>query len=102
MRKTWNVRDQTKEALEELLIRKYKEIDSEYKILRKVSNIQDAKKLLDEIWQMKSFANELLHLVQSDYNRMIDKAHETIPEQSSDQHFFSLLFLIPRQIVQRA
>ena len=33
------------------------------------------------------FVNELLHLVQSDYNRMIDKAHETIPEQSSDQHF---------------
>jgi len=26
------------------------------------------------------FVNELLHLVQSDYNRMIDKAHETIPE----------------------
>lgn len=59
MHKTWNVRDQTKEALEELLIRKYKEIDSEYKILRKVSNIQDAKKLLDEIWQMKSFANAI-------------------------------------------
>lgn len=59
MYKTWNVRDQTKEALEELLIRKYKEIDSEYKILRKVSNIQDAKKLLDEIWQMKSFANAI-------------------------------------------
>ena len=52
--KSWNVRDQTKEALEELLKRKYKEIDSNYKILRKVSNIQDAKKLLDEIWQMKS------------------------------------------------
>ena len=33
------------------------------------------------------FVNELLHLVQSDYNRMIDKAHDTIPEQSSDQHF---------------
>lgn len=64
MHKTWNIRDQTKEALEELLIRKYKEIDSEYKILRKVSDIQDAKKLLDEIWQMKSFAkaieNELI------------------------------------------
>lgn len=59
MHKTWNVRDQTKEALEELLVRKYKEIDSEYKILRKVSNIQDAKKLLDEIWQMKSFANAI-------------------------------------------
>lgn len=59
MHKTWNVRDQTKEALEELLIRKYKEIDSEYKILRRVSDIQDAKKLLDEIWQMKSFANAI-------------------------------------------
>ncbi|MFV0271711.1 MAG: hypothetical protein ACK5HZ_08540 [Macellibacteroides fermentans] len=33
------------------------------------------------------FVNELLHLVQSDYNRMINKAHESITEQSSDQHF---------------
>ena len=69
MRKTWNVRDQTKEALEELLIRKYKEIDSEYKILRKVSNIQDAKKMLDEIWQMKSFANAIeMELIRREYN----------------------------------
>lgn len=66
--KTWNVRDQTKEALEELLIRKYKEIDSEYKILRKVSNIQDAKKLLDEIWKMKSFANAIeMELMRREY-----------------------------------
>lgn len=67
--KTWNVRDQTKEALEELLTRKYKEIDSEYKILRKVSDIQDAKKLLDEIWQMKSFANEIeMELMRREYS----------------------------------
>lgn len=69
MNKTWNVRDQTKEALEELLVRKYKEIDSEYKILRKVSNIQDAKKLLDEIWQMKSFANAIeMELMRREYS----------------------------------
>lgn len=69
MKKTWNVRDQTKEALEELLVRKYKEIDSEYKILRKVSNIQDAKKLLDEIWQMKSFANAIeMELMRREYS----------------------------------
>lgn len=69
MHKTWNVRDQTKEALEELLIRKYKEIDSEYKILRKVSNIQDAKKLLEEIWQMKSFANAIeMELMRREYS----------------------------------
>lgn len=59
MNKKWNVRDQTREALEELLIRKYKEIDSEYKMLHKVSSIEDAKKLIDEIWQMKSFANAI-------------------------------------------
>lgn len=67
--KTWNVRDQTKEALEKLLIQKYKEIDSEYKILRKLSNIQDAKKMLDEIWQMKRFANAIeMELIRREYN----------------------------------
>ena len=69
MHKTWNVRDQTEETLKELLIRKYKEIDSEYKMLRKVSNIQDAKKLLDEIWQMKSFANAIeMELTRREYS----------------------------------
>ena len=67
--KSWNVRDQTKEALEELLTRKYKEIDGNYKILKKVSNIEDAKKLVDEIWQMKSFVNAIeLELMGREYN----------------------------------
>lgn len=69
MHKTWNIRDQTKKALEELLERKYKEIDGNYKILRKVSNIEDAKKLVDEIWQMKSFANAIeKELIRREYN----------------------------------
>lgn len=69
MNKTWNVRDQTKEAIEELLERKYKEIDGNYKMLKKVSNIEDAKKLVDEIWQMKRFANTLeLELMRREYN----------------------------------
>ena len=69
MHKTWNVRDQTKEALEELLTRKYKEIDGEYKMLRKISNVEDAKKLLDEIWRMKSFANAIeMELIRREYN----------------------------------
>lgn len=59
MHKTWNVRDQTEEALKELLVRKYKEIDSNYKMLRKASRIEDAKKLIDEIWQIKSFTNNI-------------------------------------------
>ena len=69
LQKTWNVRDQTKEALEELLEKKYKEIDGNYKMLRKVSNIEDAKMLVDEIWQMKSFANAIeLELMRREYN----------------------------------
>lgn len=69
MHKTWNVRDQSKEAIEELLERKYKEIDGNYKMLRKVSNIEDAKKLIDEIWQMKRFANAIeLELMRREYN----------------------------------
>ena len=67
--KTWNVRDQPKEALEELLTRKYKEINGNYKILKKVSNIEDAKRLVDEIWQMKSFVNAIeLELIRRECN----------------------------------
>lgn len=67
--KHWNVRDQTKEALEEILRRKYKEIDNNYKILKRISNINDAKKLLDEIWQMKSFANAIeMELIRREYD----------------------------------
>lgn len=69
MNKAWNVRDQTKEALEIVLERKYKEIDANYKMLKKVSNIEDAKKLVEEIWQMKSFANAVeMELVRREYN----------------------------------
>lgn len=67
--KTWNVRDQTKESLERQLEKKYKEIDGNYRMLRKVSNIEDAKMLIDEIWQMKSFANAIeLELMRREYN----------------------------------
>lgn len=69
MNKTWNIRDQPKESLERQLEKKYKEIDSNYRMLRKVSNIEDAKMLIDEIWQMKSFANSIeLELMRREYN----------------------------------
>lgn len=57
--RSWNVRDQPKESLERILTKKYKEIDSNYKMLRKVSDIEDAKMLVDEIWRTKSFVNEI-------------------------------------------
>lgn len=67
--KSWNVRDQTKETLERLLTKKYKEIDANYRMLRKVSDIEDAKMLVDEIWQTKSFVNSIeLELMRREYN----------------------------------
>lgn len=59
MHKAWNVRDQTEESLREILERKYKEIDADYKLLRKMADIEAAKKMLDEIWHLKSFANAI-------------------------------------------
>ena len=67
--KAWNPRDQPKEELETLLAKKYKEIQSDYEMLKKISNINDAKKLLDEIWQTKSFANTIeMELTRREYN----------------------------------
>ena len=69
MNKTWNVRDQTEEKLKILLERKYKEIDSNYKMLKKVSKIEDANKLVNEIWLMKDFTSEIeLELMRREYN----------------------------------
>lgn len=66
--KTWNVRDQNKESLERLLNKKYKEIDSNYKMLRKVSDKEDAEILIDEIWQTKSLVNEIeTELIKREY-----------------------------------
>lgn len=59
MMKTWNVRDQTSKALEELLLKKYSEIDRSYKLLKKLSTVEDAKKMVDEIYHMKAFCTEL-------------------------------------------
>ena len=59
MSKSWNVRDQTEKDLTELLEKKYKEIENDYKLLRKISEMEAAKKMIDEIWQCKSFAKAI-------------------------------------------
>ena len=69
MDKSWNIRDQPEESLKRLLEKKYKEINAGYKMLRKLSNIQDAKIILDEIWQTKSFANAIeMELMRREYS----------------------------------
>ena len=59
MMKTWNVRDQTDKTLEELLLKKYSDIDKSYKLLKKLSTVEDAKKMVDEIYHTKAFCTEL-------------------------------------------
>ena len=57
--KSWNIRDQTEEELKNILEQKYKEINANYKLLRKIADIETAKKMLNEIYHLKSFANAI-------------------------------------------
>lgn len=59
LKKSWNIRDQTEEELRNILEKKYKEINTNYKLLRKIADIETAKKMLDEIWHLKSFADAI-------------------------------------------
>lgn len=59
LHKAWNVRDQTEDELKSILEKKYKEIDAQYKLLRKIADIETAKKMLEEIWRLKRFANAI-------------------------------------------
>ena len=52
--RTWNIRDQPEESLKRLLEKKYKEINAGYKMLRNLSNIEDAEIMIEEIWRTKS------------------------------------------------
>lgn len=57
--RSWNIPDQTENTLKNLLEQKYKEINSNYEMLKKVSRKEDADKLVNEIWLMKKFANDI-------------------------------------------
>lgn len=66
--KSWNVRDQTEKDLAEILKKKYTEIEKDYRLLRKISEKETAKKMIDEIWQCKSFTNAIeLELIRRGY-----------------------------------
>jgi adenine C2-methylase RlmN of 23S rRNA A2503 and tRNA A37 len=68
LHKSWNVRDQTENELRSILEKKYKEIDAQYKLLRKIADIETAKKMLDEIWHLKSFINTIeLELIRREF-----------------------------------
>ena len=51
--KSWNVRDQTENELRFQEEKLYTNIEAKFKLIKKVSKIEDAKKIIDEIWRMK-------------------------------------------------
>lgn len=66
--KTWNVRDQTEESLRLEAERLYKQIEAGYKMIKKVSKLEDAKKLIEQIWVMKKWTNDIeLELLRREY-----------------------------------
>lgn len=68
LKKTWNVRDQTEEALRTEAERLYKQIEAGYKMIKKVSKLEDAKRIIDQIWDMKKWANDIeLELIRREY-----------------------------------
>lgn len=67
--KTWNVRDQTEEALRTKVESLYKEIEKSYKLLKKLSKLEDAQAMMDNIWSMKALANDIqIELLRREYN----------------------------------
>lgn len=69
MHKTWNVRDQTEENLRLEAERLYKQIEAGYKMIKKVSSSNDAKEIIDRIWIMKKWTNDIeLELIRREYN----------------------------------
>lgn len=57
--KCWNIRDQTTEALENLLKRKYAEIKSDAKATNMAATIEEAKYYIEAKFRAKAFASDI-------------------------------------------
>lgn len=75
VKKTWNVRDQTEETLRLEAERLYKQIEGGYKMVKKVSKLEDAEQIIKRIWVMKKWANDIeLELIRREYTDEAQKA----------------------------
>lgn len=69
LHKTWNVRDQTENDLRLEADKLYRRIENEYKLVKKISDREEAHKIIDRIWIMKTWANDIqLELIRREYN----------------------------------
>lgn len=68
LHKTWNVRDQTEKDLRLEADKLYRKIEAGYKMLKKLSDKEEAYKIIDRIWIMKTWANDIqLELIRREY-----------------------------------
>lgn len=69
LHKTWNVRDQPEKDLRIEVEKLYREIEAGYKMIKKISDKEEAYKIIDRIWIMKAWANDIqLELIRREYN----------------------------------
>ena len=69
LHKTWNVRDQPEEELRLEADKLYRKIKTGYKMIEKISDKEEAHKIIDRIWIMKKWANDIqLELIRREYN----------------------------------
>lgn len=69
LHKTWNVRDQTEGDLRLEADKLYRKIEAEYKIIKKISDKEEAHKIIERIWIMKKWANDIqLELIRREYS----------------------------------
>lgn len=68
LHKTWNVRDQTEKDLRLEADNLYRKIEAGYKIIKKISDEKEAHEIINRIWIMKSWANDIqLELIRREY-----------------------------------
>ena len=76
LHKTWNVRDQNEKDLRLEADKLYREIESGYKMIKKISDKEEAHKIIDRIWIMKSWANDIqLELIRREYTNEAQTAN---------------------------
>lgn len=69
LHKAWNVRDQTGNDLRLEADKLYREIEAGYKMIKKISDKEEAHKIIDRIWIMKKWANDIqLELIRREYS----------------------------------
>lgn len=72
LHKTWNVRDQDEKSLRLEADKLYREIEAGYKMIKKISDKEEAYKIIERIWVMKSWAKDIqLELIRREYNNEV-------------------------------